>query len=777
MNPARAWFSRLGFRRASRMLTVASAAVLALTMAATLSGSRRVPPGREHAASPRPAAGLERVDFGAEPTVDPTAPLAGEVPRRVLAIYSSEVQITEDDQQTGQEDVRLRPVAPEVTLVHRHAELPLNHLGLVVDYRDASGPLPGPAEMQRYRGILVWLNENRLGDPDALLEWLIREMGAGRRVVLVGDLPTMADLHGAPPSPALAARFLEKLGGRFLGTWTEDPTAIHVAAADRAMVGFERHLPERLEVFQRYAATPAASPFLTLGRRGPGREDRSDVGWTSPSGGFLLGAFATIEEHVADRYVTRWLVDPFRFFERAFGLEDLPRLDFTTLNGRRLYYGHIDGDGMEMISELDYRSRCGAVIRDTIIKRYDLPFTASVVVGATAPPPVGRGTPEDVAVIRSIFALDNVEVGSHGYAHPIDWRAGPAATLSVPDLPDYRLDGENEVGKSVAYIDAQLAPPGKPCRIMLWTGSCNPSEDQLAWAYRLHLRNLNGGDPRMDAFYPSYAHLVPPAHPVGRYFQYFTSAANDYIHTQDWRPPYYRFQNVVQTFERSGRPRRVVPVNVYFHFYSARNQAALTGLERALDWAVGQPLAPVFASEYVDIARDFQWARVARRGADRWVIRKGPYLRTVRFDRPDLSIDRSQSRGVLGYLRDPDLGVTYVHLSQDEEVELQLRAPDPGPELPAGEVPAGDVRLEEGSHWVDALATSPGRIEVETRGTGRKRFVIAGLIGGASFRVHATAGAARSPAVVGPDGRLTLELEGSGAGRVRIVAERMEEGR
>ena len=688
--------------------------------------------------------------FSRDPTVDQDAPLPGEESRRVLALYDSSEMVEDDD---APDNAPLKvPVSTENALAHKLAELPLVHLGLAVDYCDVDQePLPSPERMARYRGLVSWFGDNRMRRPDAYLRWLLDQMHAGRRVVIVEGLGAYEDLSGSPASAALIDEVLATLGARWLGSESRDSSVITVADADKELTGFEAPLPNRLDYYARLHAEPKTRVYLRIALADePG--SASDVVWSSPAGGFALQTLVWREDRIADRWVTRWLIDPFRFFSAALGLDGLPRVDFTTLNGSRLFYSQIDGDGLDTITELDYASRCGEIIRDRIFKKYDLPFTASIVVGYTAPPPVGKGTPVDVEVARSILALPNVEIGSHGFAHPLNWRAKDGE-VSVAGIPGYLMSGEYEVARSVEYIDRELAPPGKSCRIMLWTGDCNPSAKHLGVAYRLGLRNMNGGDPRMDPHYPSYAHLVPPVHRVGDYPQYYTSAANDYILTDEWKPPYYRFRNVLRTFERSGSPRRVVPVDVYFHYYSARNVTALTALEEIFDWVVRQPLAPVFASEYVDVVRDFDWARIARSGAERWTVRKGPSLRTVRFDDPTLHVDLARSRGVIGYLEEPSLGATYVHLDGTREAVIQLQHAPPPPTMAP--------YLERATHVADEVQLSTEKLQLTTRGPGRRTFVFANLPAGA--RYHSPSG----EVIVDPRGRLTVTLPG-GPGATRL---------
>lgn len=740
---------------------------------------------RTRPAAGKAIAGLE-VAFGMEPTTDPAAPLAGELPRRILAVFNGAEVIFDEEEQAANPNAAPRHISAENALGHRFAELPLDHLGLAVDYHDVSlGALPGPEQMAKYRGVLAWLGEGRLRALDAYLGWLVEQTRSGRRVLLIGDVAALTDSTGVHPSPKQIEALIDALGGTYLGAAFGESTLLRVARAD-PIIGYEHPIPDRFDVHDAYRAKPGSTVYLTLqaiddrdppaeragerrrsGKTGAPADTReSDVIWTSPTGGFIAGSLGTMEDKVEDRFVTRWLIDPFIFFERAFGVAGWPRADFTTLNGRRVFYAHIDGDGMDSISEIDSKTRCGAMIRDSILTKFDLPFTASVIVGLTATPPEGRGTELDVEVARSIFALDNVEVGSHGLAHPMDWRGVTNTELSVPDLPDYVRGGESEVARSVEYIDRELAPKDKPCTIMLWTGSCNPSEEAIEWAYKKNLRNLNGGDPRMDSHFPSYAHLVPPVHEVGHVFQYYTSAANDYIHTKGWTPPYYRFGNVIQTFERSGAPRRVVPINVYFHYYSARNEAALLALKHVMEWVEKQSIAPVFASEYVDIARDFQWARIGRTGPDRFEIAKGPHLRTIRFDDPKIRIDLSGSSGVLGFFHDPKLLATYVHLDGSPRATVQLTREE-----------KEEPRLETASHWVDRLLFATDRIEIETRGIGVRTFVLAGLPKDTRWAIESATldGATLATSAAGStaDGRLSIAIRDGWVQPVRVTARRV----
>src|SRR5439155_995443 len=199
--------------------------------------------------------------------------------------------------------------------------------------------------------------------------------------------------------------------------------------------------------------------------------------------------------------------------------EDWPRPDVTTLNGRRLFYSHIDGDGMRNVSEVRPQALSGEIIHDEILSKVPLPISVSVVVAEVDPELLGSARTQGLA--RAMFALPNVEAASHSFTHPLDWEK---RTRSF-DLP---------------------------------------------------------------------------------------------------RLPYS-----VETFKSTESPRRVSPVNVYYHFYSGERVASLAALRVVYDWARRQPVAPVFTSEYLAMVEGFRTARVARAGAGYRVWDHGA-LRTIR---------------------------------------------------------------------------------------------------------------------------------------------------
>jgi hypothetical protein len=93
---------------------------------------------------------------------------AVEVPRVVLGLY----------------DGALYPY--RFSQIHQMAEMPLNHLGLVVRPHDVREPLPPIESMPEVRGILTaFTDDAAFADPEAYLAWLERASQLGKRVVVL----------------------------------------------------------------------------------------------------------------------------------------------------------------------------------------------------------------------------------------------------------------------------------------------------------------------------------------------------------------------------------------------------------------------------------------------------------------------------------------------------------------------------------------------------------------------------------------------------------------
>ncbi|HZX33326.1 MAG TPA: bifunctional glycoside hydrolase 114/ polysaccharide deacetylase family protein [Rhodocyclaceae bacterium] len=555
------------------------------------------------------------------------------MPRKIIALYSGREQ-----------------PAINFTNMHRFAEMPLNHLGYVLEYRDINDPLPDYPLAGRVAGIVQWVSGTP-ESPKRLASWLKRQTGAGIKVAIIGQL-------GIPP----------ELAGAFGVAYV--PTAgnlrLELVRRDK-MIGLETEPVPDGRNFQpvRLAKGDGVSLLEMADQQGR----RYDGAAIMPWGGFVLSPFDLMELPGTEQ--ARWIVDPFAFLQQALRLAPVPVPDVTTENGRRLLFAHIDGDGFPSRAELPGTPLAGRALLDEILRRYPVPTTMSVIEAEISPAGLyPKDAPEMEDITRRIFALPDVEVASHTYSHPFRWdnhvkhgifRDSDADEAYHLKIPGYKLDLEREIVGSMDYV-RRLAPAGKPARILLWSGDTAPGVDALRIADEAGFLNMNGGDTVITRSNPSLTAVMPVGIGKGGYRQIYAPVSNENLYTNLWQGPYYGYQKVIETFEMTGAPRRLKPIDIYYHVYSASKKASLSALHKVYGWALGQPVHPVFGSEYIRKALDFYTAVVARDG-DGWLYRGDGELRTLRvpasLGTPDL-----RASDVAGYAPGPE--GNYLHLTGAE---------------------------------------------------------------------------------------------------------------
>ncbi|MEM7262828.1 MAG: hypothetical protein AAF488_12620 [Planctomycetota bacterium] len=119
--------------------------------------------------------------------------------------------------------------------------------------------------------------------------------------------------------------------------------------------------------------------------------------------------------------------------------------------------------------------------------------------------------------------------------------------------------------------------------------------------------------------------------PVGRELQVYAPIMNENVYTNLWRGPFHGFSQVIETFQRTEKPRRLKPLNIYYHFYSGSKQSSLRALREVYDWAIAQHPLPIPCATYVRMAHDFDTAALAQRIDGSWGFRDFATVRTFRY--------------------------------------------------------------------------------------------------------------------------------------------------
>ena len=571
------------------------------------------------------------------------------------------------------------------------------------------------------------------------------------------------------------------------------------------MAGFERPIDKALPEFR---VVQAAGSAIKVHLEASVKETEGAVTSvliaTGPGGGYAADAFTIFYDAAIDK--ARWVLNPFAFFKQAFGGDSFPVPDVTTLAGRRMYLSHIDGDGWNNISEIEgYREAQTAaadVISKEVIEPYpDLPVSVGLIA-ADAIKELG-GTEAARVSAAKIFALPQVEVASHTYSHPFAWgfyeKYDRAAELKLVDSaahPDptvmdrvrnflYRVAGKSDAadtqGRYVAgghalprgylkepfdvatevnralEISESLAPPGKKAAIYLWSGDTEPFDAVIKATRAAGVRNMNGGDTRLDAEFPSVFYVPPIARTAGTQRQIYAPNSNENTYTNNWLGPYYGQLMLAETLNNTELPRRLKPFNLYYHMYSGEKPGALKAIKTFVELARTTKVIPVKASEYAAIADDFFATEIQQVDATSWMITRRGALQTVRLDdAANIDLDDVKSTGVLGATR--HAGSLYFALDPAvEPAVIAVRAvPAAGPEFDKGR-----ARLIESRWQIRAERREACGFSVEAQGYGAGEMVWL-TSPGQAFDVQAIrAGVALISSVITADasGRLEAPLQ------------------
>jgi polysaccharide biosynthesis protein PelA len=540
---------------------------------------------------------------------------------------------------------------------HRYAEMPVNHMGYVAEYVDINGPLPDIVSPAEYAGVLAWFGGYvPAARVPELSAWLSARIADGTRVAVIGSF-------GFQPE----GRFARHAGLRA----TPPPRgALEIVTRDPMMDFESPAIPDRRELDPLRTDDADARVLLRVtDSAGSVFDGAAFTRW----GGYVLNPFA-LRVLPGALEQTRWVVDPFAFIRLALALPDLPVPDTTTLNGRRIFFAHIDGDGFASRSEMPGRRLAAEVLLEEVLKRYKVPHAMSVIEREVSPQGAYPDeSPQMEAVARRMFALPNVEIASHSYTHPFYWDAVERGEARVAEqgytlAPDgYVPTLEREIIGSTDYIRSRLAPPGKPVALMLWSGDARPTEKALAMVADAGMLNMNGGNTIASLSYPSLSAVSALGKWRGARFHVHAPIMNENVYTNLWTGPYYGFEHVTETFDFTGSPRRLKPIDIYYHTYSASKRASLTALHKVYRHALAQAVHPLFPTEYVRIAMNFNDVVLARSITDGAIhVHGARHLRTLRAPLSLGVPDLAGSAGLAGYGAAPQ--GRYLHLAGDDAV-------------------------------------------------------------------------------------------------------------
>jgi polysaccharide biosynthesis protein PelA len=570
------------------------------------------------------------------------------MPRTLLAIYDGN-----------------RADQPDGTLLHKLAEMPLNHLGFMLEYHDVRATLPSPSALRRYNAVITWF-EAPVANAPAYLAWAANAAQAGTRFVILGESggnPFSTDLP-------LINGLLSALGVRHTGHLAAPTHGTQVLKLDPAIMEFERPLDIALPPYPILIADGGKmEPALELK---PSRQVGSAVSTvvaTGPAGGYAATGYIHYSADAVDQ--VKWIINPFVFFRRALGVAPFPVPDITTISGRRIFFSHVNGDGWNFPTKTDGYHQSGTLAAEVLDKEViaanpDLPVTVGLIAGDADYGLGGRTEARETAI--RIFARPNVEIAVNTYTYPMVWgqitdrngdgaaspsainvRSQPHAMTRVYNSKPFQLSQEVTGAKALV---GSMAPPGNHATVYLWSGDARPFGEAIAATRSAGMRNINGGGSRFDAAFPSLANVSAIARTVGPERQIYAVMRDTHPMVDSAGRASYGFASFAETVRNTGSPRRLAGVNLHYSVRVAERSSVLASIKRSIESVRTMQLAPIHTSEYAAIADGFFDTEIVPLGATRWLIRNRGALQTVRFDEAEqMELDPSVSDGAVGQSR------------------------------------------------------------------------------------------------------------------------------
>lgn len=489
------------------------------------------------------------------------------------------------------------------SLCHRMLAMPLEYKGYVPECRDINHVNLDRLDSHRYAGIVAWLEESTYDRHPGLQNWLAQQLGQ-LPILFLKALPTQASLRAK-----LGLRETGELSPRVRITQGQD--------------WLTPNYPLRFSQFESYpkwvSTQPAVQPLIEAA---DDSTKPAGILFKAPWGG---AALRPLPVTMLANNKEAWFIDPFRLLNETLNLPPIPAADVTTESGRRILTSHVDGDGFPSTAWFPGKPYTAEVLMEHVFKPYTIPQTVSVIEGEISKHGLyPNKSPALEAIARQIFALPNVEIASHTFSHPFFWDD----SVDVEEkqygdhlpIPGYEVDFRKEIIGSLNYINQELAPAGKPAKLILWSGRADPDEKTLAIAEQANVLNVNGGNTYVVQGNQSLTQVSPTIAWYPTAVHVYAPVLNENLYTNLWTEHFDGYRRAIETFQLLGSPRRLKSISIYYHMYSGAYPASLKGLTDVYDWAIAQKVTPLYLSEYAKRAQALYETGLAQTLDGQWLI-------------------------------------------------------------------------------------------------------------------------------------------------------------
>ncbi|MBU1668893.1 endo alpha-1,4 polygalactosaminidase [bacterium] len=559
--------------------------------------------------------------------------------------------------------------------VHRLASMPLEHLGYVpILYDISTKDLPQRVE-DRYHSVIVWSNGKTKND-EKLYAWTQKLKEKNIKILFLNSLvftPSKERLsYFGLKEEVNENDFLSKTTVHYHQPYTQ------------------YEIPASINYEERIIKAKEAQAVLSISyENGQNSTPIAITSW----GGYALNN--SLLYSIGDEIF--WNVDPFKLFKDALSLDTIPLPDPTTEAGRRILFVHVDGDGYVEQSRTNREQLASDTLIEEIYKKYPIPQSVSLIQGEVDS--IGmfpQLSPRMKESAKELYRIPWIEPASHTLSHPFFWNKVTKPENAKPEvgknyhlpIPNYHFSLDQEITGSIRFA-LSLAPKSKQKeKVIFWTGDCLPTKKILGYIERKNILAINGGDTNIQKNAPWLSHIAPFGLQHDAYWQIYTAQQNENVFTHEWTGPFWGYRNAIETFEMTEEPRRVKPINIYYHFYSGSKLASLKALDEVYSWSIKQKTSKLYTSQYIKKVKDFYATSLAK-VAGGYEVRNSGHLRTLRVDK-EVYVNMQKSQGVAGFIHNK--GRTYITLDQQTQHTIILS--DHKPSLPY---------LKDANGWVERV--------------------------------------------------------------------------